>query len=58
MKKFDHLEYIGIIELNKEEQNKINGGFLILGTLAAIAGIVYILGEMAYMKGRQDSNCD
>lgn len=43
---------------NKELQN-INGGFLVtLTVLAAIAGVVYIVGEIAYIAGRQDSGCD
>ncbi len=39
----------------------IQGGLLfltILGAAAAIAGIVYLAGEIAYMKGRSDGNCD
>jgi len=30
----------------------------ILGADTAVAGIVYLAGEIAYMKGRSDGNCD
>jgi hypothetical protein len=47
-----------VTELTKKDNQKTNGGFLIIGTLAAIAGIVYLAGEIAYMQGRADSGCD
>ncbi|WP_158499565.1 hypothetical protein [Lutibacter profundi] len=52
------LENYGVQVMGTKELQNTNGGFLILGTLAAIAGIVYIAEEIAYIAGRQDSNCD
>tara|TARA_R110001583_G_scaffold92206_1_gene234570 strand:+ start:3605 stop:3772 length:168 start_codon:yes stop_codon:yes gene_type:complete len=53
-----NLENFNVQVMETEELQNINGGFLILGTLAAIAGIIYLAGEIAYIAGRQDSNCD
>jgi len=52
------LSMFGVQELNSLEQKEVQGGFLILGAIAAIAGIVYLAGEIAYMKGRAAGHCD
>ncbi|GEM_PF-7080761 len=53
-----NLSKFGVQELNSVEHREIQGGFIILGAIAAIAGVVYLAGEIAYMKGRTDGNCD
>ena len=55
------LNKFGVQELNAKEIKETQGGLLfltILGAAAAVAGIVYLAGEIAYMKGRSDGNCD
>ena len=44
--------------LTEADIQKTNGGFLILSAIAAVAGIVYLAGEIAYMQGRADCGCD
>lgn len=51
-----NLENYNVQVMDTKELQNINGGFIFI--LAGIAGIIYIAGEIAYIAGRQDSNCD
>jgi hypothetical protein len=51
-----NLNKFSVQELSSLELKEVQGGFLF--ALAAAAGIVYLVGEMAYIAGRQASNCD
>lgn len=51
-----NLSKFEVQELNTNDYKEIQGGFLI--ALAAVATIIYVAGEMAYMAGRSHGNCD
>jgi len=51
-----NLKEYNVQDLNIIELKETQGGILMI--IAAVCGIVYLVGEMAYMKGRVDGGCD
>lgn len=52
-------EQSGLEEISNLEMREIDGGILpILGGIGAVAGVIYLAGEIAYEIGRRHGNCN